>query len=506
MSDDADSLVRHSAIYLLAALLNRGLGVALVMLYTRFMAPEEYGAVGVALITAEIVGSLLSVQIADAMARFWFDHGADADRDRVIGSAIRFLLALIVTSIPLLVALRPWAGELIFADARYGWLLVVGVPAILSDALFQVMQHQQRAERRSGAVLAWSTLRSVLLLGCNVPALLWWPGGALGALGALAVANATVAVGLALPALRRATCRFDAATLRSMLGYGCGLSPAYACEAGGKFAERTLALRVVGEAASGIYFLAFRLADLLGTVIVRPFAQIYAVSRFEAHRDGRDDPDAARHFTGFFAFLALCCTGLSLLAPEAVAVLAPPRYAAAVPLVPAMALAVLVFGLSLIVELGIYFRKRTSRITLATAMSLIVQLPLLWWATTRWGIIGTAWARAAGLGVRIAVTWWCARGLGGPRPQWGAVVGILVLTTGTLILGTTTLDLGAWTGLGARLALFTAFAAALWFGPLLEPGQRAWLTERLRRRLRRRSASTAMTSTASTHERDHEQP
>ena len=62
---EARTILRHSPIYLAAALLNRGTGVILVMAYSRWLGIEAYGMLGVAMIAAELIGIVTSLQIAD---------------------------------------------------------------------------------------------------------------------------------------------------------------------------------------------------------------------------------------------------------------------------------------------------------------------------------------------------------------------------------------------------------------------------------------------------------
>jgi O-antigen/teichoic acid export membrane protein len=493
--NEGHSILRHSPVYLAAALLNRGSGFLLVLIYTHFMGIADYGLVGVVMITAEIIGALVSLQLGSALGRFFFEH--PEGQSRIISTGILALIALIAaSSLPLWLLAGPLAA---FAldNPVHGAVLFLGALATLADALLTMGLQVLRLQRRSTAVLSVSTLRSVVLLGLSLWLVAGMQLGPWGSMLAMVIANGVVALGLACIILARHPIVWSWPDLRAMIGFSLPLLPAYAMEASGKFIERLLVVAYSGLAASGLYYLALRLGELLSSVIVGPFNEIYAVRRYELYRDRQPDHDGARLYTYFFALLTSAALGLALLAPEIVRIVSRPAYAEAASVIPLISVTVVLFALTGIVELGIYFAKRTTLFTTATFVGLLVHIPLVALATWKFGILGTAAARCVSTAVRVTCTGHLARGLGGPLPEWRRLGFIALAALLAYVVGCLFYLTGGWVDLSWRCLVVILFPLLLAVSPLLSRPERqqlrlmfAQLGEKLNRRFRRTPSKT----------------
>lgn len=499
MVNEGHSILRHSPVYLAAALLNRGSGFLLVLIYTHFMGTADYGLVGVVMISAEIIGALVSLQLGTAMGRFFFEH--PQNQHRIISTAILALIALIaLSSLPLWLLAGPLAA---FAldDSAHGAVLVLGALATLFDSLLAMGLQVLRLQRRSSAVLGVSTLRSIVLLGLSLWLVAGMQLGPWGSMLAMVIANGVVALGLSCIIIAQHPLVWSWPDLRAMIGFSLPLLPAYGMEAGGKFVERLLIVAYSGLAASGLYYLALRLGELLSTVIVGPFNEIYAVRRYELYRDGMTDSEGARLYTYFFSLLTTAALGLALLAPEIVRLVSRPAYAEAASVIPLVSVTVVLFALTGIVELGIYFAKRTSLFTTATFVGLLVHIPLVAFATWKYGIVGTAAARCLSTAVRVTYTGRLARGLGGPIPEWRRLGSIACAALAAYAIGCLFYLTGGWIDLSWRCLIVILFPLMLSISPLLSRTERqqlrvifAQLVDKISARFRRATATTAAKS------------
>lgn len=475
---EARTILRHSPIYLAAALLNRGTGVILVMAYSRWLGIEAYGMLGVAMIAAELIGIVTSLQIADGLARFVFEHKDEQRRLQVVATAVFGLAGLTLIATPIFALVLPWVAQWAVGDRQLAPLFLVAGLATCCDTGFAILLTYLRSTLRSSAVLIASTARSVLLLGSGALLVGYFDFGLSGAVWGLCLANALAVVVLAVVMLGRTGIRFDRDDLGAMLRYGAKITPAYLIEAGAKFVERAWVAQLVGLASAGAFYLALRLCDLLSQLLIVPFQQVFVVGRYDLHRDGGSDPQGPRLHTAFAALLATAALGLAALGPELVSVLAGRGYDEAARVLPPLAAATVVFALSGMIELPIHFAKRPDRITYAVAVAACLHLPLVWLGAWSFGALGAACGRLGGVAIRIACTTVAARGLPGPRPQWTRLLVLAGVTAIAFLALAAAGRVPGGLGLGLRLAVVAVFPAAVLLAPVFAPRDRAWVLAR----------------------------
>src|SRR5687768_5941594 len=162
---EAPTLLRHSAIYASAAILNRGAGFFLLPLYTQFLEPAEYGVLGVIAITSEVFGAVIGVKLGTAMSRLFFDYTDENERAVLVSTAILGFAGIAAAcSVIAALAAAPLAA-IILGDANHGQLLLLGIVGLLLNMLFPLGLQYWTVLQRSQVVLVVSTLRSGAYLG-----------------------------------------------------------------------------------------------------------------------------------------------------------------------------------------------------------------------------------------------------------------------------------------------------------------------------------------------------
>jgi O-antigen/teichoic acid export membrane protein len=329
--------------------------------------------------------------------------------------------------------------------------------------------------QRSTTVLAISTLRTVVYLSLGALFVGLLGMGVFGALLGILLTNALAFVGLTLPLLVRIGLRFSMAKFVSLLSFGAPLLPGQMAELLVKFSDRYLLVHLASLASAGVFFLGLRLSAILQMAIVAPFNQIYIVRRFEAYGGNVDDSDASRVFTYFFAVIVTGALGLSLMAPQLIALIAfrRPEYEGAASVIPLLALAEVVRSVLLILELGIFYAKIPRYLTFANLAGLLVHVPLTAILITLWGVLGAAAAVCVSTTVRLIVTRRLARGLHGPEPQWGSL--LTMVSAGVAVFGMAwaiELTLGSVWGAIGRIFLAVSFPLLLLLSPVFSAEER----------------------------------
>jgi O-antigen/teichoic acid export membrane protein len=472
---EARSVFGHSTVYASTAILNRGAGLLLLPLYTQFLDPSDYGTLGLITITSEVVGAMIGVKLGTAMSRLFFDYAAEHEREELVSTAILGLGSIVAACTVLLALVAGPLAAMLLGNRDQGGLLFLGVVGFLLNVIFMLGVQYLTVLQRSTAVLTVTTLRSVLYLGLGALFIAWLSLGVFGALLAILLANAFAVAWLILPLMVRIGVRFSRAKFVAMLAFGAPLLPGQLAELLLRFSDRFLLGQLASLASAGVFFLGLRLSTTLPMALVSPFNQIFIVRRFDAHGRNDDDSEATRVFTYFFAILVSAALGLSLVAPQLIALVAfgRPDYYGAASVIPLLALAEVVRSILLMSELGLFYAKLPRALTLASIAGLLVHIPLTAGMITMFGAVGAAGAAVLSTTFRLAVTCRLARGLKAPRPQWAHLL-VILGAAGAAFGAAWAIDQAvgpAW-GVVGRLLLVVAFPVLLFLSPVFGDGER----------------------------------
>lgn len=444
-----------TALYASALLLDRLLGLLLLPLLTRAIAPHDYGAWTQTAVTAGLLMPLVLLATPTAIVRSFSAAVGASLRLRFFGrlGGVALALFLIVAALVL-----PWREP--FALAVYGETGRAGlVPALLAmlaaDAAVDFATAWLRAAGRIGLIAAVLASRSVLrfvvvlwLVGAGGVALADW----LGTYAAVQCVLALFVVAGSLAVLRRgaeaASTAASAASatsdpsLRGLLAFCLPLVALALFTSFSATFDRFLLVQLLGLEAVAVYAAAVSLAGvpaLFYTVL--GFTLFPVLARHWS--DGRRDEAARLSSQALLAFAFLClpvALALALAGPALLPLLSTAHYRAEPAVFALLGLSVAAFGLYQILLYTLLLDGRSRQVLALAVAAAALNAALNLLLAPRWGTVGAAAAAAAS---NAAMVVWAARLAERVMPwrfPWSGVGRI------------------AWRALAAALPL----AAALW--------------------------------------------
>jgi O-antigen/teichoic acid export membrane protein len=154
--------------------------------------------------------------------------------------------------------------------------------------------------------------------------------------------------------------------------------------------------KLAGLAVVGVYSFAYKIGTSLDALIVRPFAADWAPRRFRIAAE----PNPNQHYAQALALYLYPAVGFSLLVWAATPLIydwfAPDVYGMGRAVVPIILVAVLVFGLSYPLNIGIMLMGKTEHIAIITAAAAGICVLLYVCLIPRYGMFGAAWATLVG--------------------------------------------------------------------------------------------------------------
>jgi len=385
---------KHGLVYGAANVIS-GMGtVLLVPIYTRALAPSEYGVVdyvGVLLFLVQIGASLEMMQ---AMAVFCANAKTDDERRAYASTGLWFLVPSVAA---VCVALYVLAGPLdvqVVGPGVGASLFGVALVSIYARVLFYVMQGQLRWEFRSDLYSAASLVAVIGSVGSTAYLLLAREAGLAGVFSGLSIGYGA-GCGFCLIALRHSyRWSFDPAKFRQMLHFSLPLVASSLAVFLAGYGDRFMLKSALGFHDLGIYGIGARVAGVI-TLAINGF-QLGAAPLIYRHYDQPDAPASlARLIRLFLAASLIGVVGLAALSIELLRLFTTPEYASAWRLIPVLALAIVVANLYTFTP-GLLVRNMTRRFALVNIITAGVSLLAISVFMRLFGVLGVAAGVLAG--------------------------------------------------------------------------------------------------------------
>jgi O-antigen/teichoic acid export membrane protein len=464
MRTELSRFLAHSGIYAFGNLLYRGASFVLVPLYVHYLTPAEYGTLEVLTVTGALIQTLLGAGVAHSVLRFYYEYTDQADRHRVVSSA---LIGSMVVALAGALLLAPFAGRIslkLFGTAEWATALRIILMTIAFEISREISLAYVRATERSWLFVGVSVCQLVLQVGMSLLTVVYWRLGALG----IVIANLTTVIViwalLTRHTLRECGIRVDWSKLRAIVQYGHPLMLSVIVSSLVGSSDRLFLNAYVSAAYTGVYALALRIVQAIPVLLVDPFTKSFGPFRFAIMRQENAGAIYARILLYFAALSGLAMVTLAALAPELVRLISDDDYAAAASVLPILLIPAALQGVIYIFQTGSYVQKRTKSILYANSITSALNFALNLLLIPRYHMFGAAIASACAAVANVFLTYAFAQravAIAYSPARALTLVGIAVLSGVGLTYAS---EQHYQAPLLGRLALVVAYAAVVfWF-------------------------------------------
>jgi O-antigen/teichoic acid export membrane protein len=359
---DIGRFFRHSGVYALGNALNRLGAFLLLPLYTNYLSVAEYGELELFYVIGAVVSGLLSIGIAHATLRFYFEYTDQEERDAVVTTNLIASLVITGAGVLPLVFYAENIARYFFHDVGLAlgiWLILATLVLELSS---QVSLAYLRAREHSVFFITVSFSKLVVQIAVNAVLLMWFDTGLLGVLTGNLAAVALGWLVLTGFTVRHCGMRFAWGKLIPVLKYSYPFLLSTIVALVSTNVDRFLINSLLSLEALGLYALATKFSRLLTDLIGEPFSRAYGAFRFTIM--GKENAAAiqARIVRYLFAAGCFAALGLAYFIEVVLRVMSAPAYWEAAALVPILALAGSLRLLIYPMETGILYGKDTRQI------------------------------------------------------------------------------------------------------------------------------------------------
>lgn len=471
MSRELKTVVRDGSIYGIAAVISRLAGILFIPVYLRVLSVEEYAFYTVMVAITEIGALMLGLGMSGALGRLYFDKVDNHEhRKDVVSTIFLGLGAISALCIAVAAAVSGELSGFVFVPDAPPETLGLAVGCVATVVCHEMVVAYHVVRKQPFVVLAIALSKTATLIGFNILFVVMNDGGVIGILHAMIVSFIVTAGPFVVLLFVRNGIRFRPKIAIDALAFGLPLVPSAAANSGMKVVERQL---LAGQSALAValFGLADRIASLLTMLIATPFSRIFLVRRFESLAYAEEQQELSRVFGVFIAFLSAAAAGLIVIAPELLLIIAPAEYQPAVAVLPFLALSYVLASVTLNIELGLVYNKRTGLIALVGVASLFVSVGINLMLIPLFGAIGAGiTAVVVGVVRLLSTVILNARfGVASMQPPWfGSVAAMaMAFAIGILLVGDG-LTASDWSHRALRLSIWGVFAAALVYSPIID--------------------------------------
>jgi O-antigen/teichoic acid export membrane protein len=432
--------------------------VALLPLYTRCLAPSDYGIMEVIERIGEIINiCLMTSGVRQAAFAFYLQAGSRAQRERVAITISTFLVAIFFLAGGTILALSPFlAPRLGIANP---WLLVFGVLAVLAELFLVIPLCLMQARVESMAFAVFSVLMLLIRIGLAVVFVAVFRWGVWGVYGSLLATFVPFGAALTWREIKRGSALIDWRKCREIAWFSLPFIPSGLCFFVLYNGDRFFLVGSSGAAALGIYALGCKVASIAGTVSWQPLFKVWSARMYEAFAKPDAAHAAGRMLTRLLAAYAFVATGLCLFNREALSVLSSAAYSQAGPVIGPMLLANAFMLASTFMEGVFYYWRKTHYKPWTAGVGMAFILALYAMLIPRYSIFGAVYASLFGYAAMALVTYFVAQRVFAVRYELVKIFLLAALSSTTSYAGSL-LELGVGQFL-IKCVMMLAWVAAI---------------------------------------------
>jgi O-antigen/teichoic acid export membrane protein len=464
-------LAKSSLIYGLGNYGVKLVGFLLIPVYTRYLAPADYGVMAMVSSFGQALFIFLNLGQSTALFRFYYEDDTPEGREKVIAGSLWIALVISTPITLLAMALSGPTARLLLGDSAMVGLVAIGILTVACRQLLRLPFAVLRADERDTRYATWSVVRTALSAGLAIVLVVGVQLGVWGVLLSQLLAEAICCLILVPPIARSLRAGWQGTQVREQLMFGLALVPGAMAGFTLDLSDRFFLRHYSNLEQVGLYSLGYRLGEII--FFITAAVQLAWPQFIFANRKSPQAKELYSYATTYYlAGMLFLVLGLSAVAPELVQLMAAPRYHAAAPVVPIVALAGLCEGLRYVVTIGIAFQRRPIIRSAAMGAAALVNVVLNVLLIPPYGMMGAAWATLAGFVTLIAVEFTVSRRFY-PIPYQYARLAKLAGVVTTLYVASGMVPPGVPLAVAAEktVLLLIGFPALLWLVRFFEPAE-----------------------------------
>lgn len=381
---------KHSLIYSVGAMAERGVGFLLVPLYTRYLTPEDYGILGMLLTVMATFLLFAPMGVDSGMIMSYYEGESKGEKRKAVGTALATTAVGATVMLTLAMLLAPRLSQLFFSTEAYTLHFRLAAATLLFEALILVSLTVLRIREKSVKYVTVMFGRFLIGIGLNVLFIVGLGWGVLGILVSGAITTGLLCLYLVPSVLRDTGFALSWGKLKGMMKFGLPIIPAGIAGQVMGLSDRYFIQFMVGSTGLGLYSLGYSFGAVLAALVVTPFLAAWGPFFWAIAKEPNAFEVYSRATTYYVLVGAFAVLVLAVLAKEVIGIMATPPFREAYRVIGLIALSGLLRGMVNLFAIGILLVKKTWWVPIVMGTGAIANLGLNWLLIPAWGIMGAA--------------------------------------------------------------------------------------------------------------------
>lgn len=402
-------MLGHASIYALGNVLRQLAGFLMLPVYTRYLTPADYGIVGLMIFAISLIELVFGARLSQAVPKYYFEGQTDADRAKVVSTAMIITGVVSAGTASIMVLLREPISQGLYGTSNYATIVAFFSVQILTQALEYYALVYLRLQQRPWFYISVNLAKLVVQLSLNIWLVVFLQMGVMGVAVSAMVSSSIFALLLSAYLLRHIGWSVDRVLAGKMVRFCwplwlAGFAGLYIGSANRYYLRIFSSLDDVG-----LFELAVKFSAIISVLVWDPFATYWQVERFKYYQRGNAEGIFQIVFYCISTLLVLAALGVALFAGPVIRIMADPAFHASAKAVPFVAFGVVFSCLVAFSNFSFLVKEKTGWIGrnnyLTAAIITVLNLALIPIA----GFVGAALATMLAMVIQFIIVHYAAR-------------------------------------------------------------------------------------------------
>jgi len=401
---DTSSFLRQIITYGLGIVLNYGLGMILLPIYSRLMPVDAYGVLSLINQNTSVVSVLLLAQIGIAYIRIFRDKSDQRYQGQVTTTTLLYASTIAVVVMIGFFLFDKQISSLVFENTKYAYHIRLSGVRFLANVAFIVPFLYFQATEQPTKYIVVSFTRFAVLLGATIAALYMFDDKIAGVLWAQLSVGILFTLVVGTYVLIKSSLSISFETAKEILKFSWSLAVVGVYGYIIKNGDRYVISRSCGQTDVGLYDAGYRISLLLNTLIFSSVIRAWQAKMVDVLRSKNGTRYLARLTTLSTLLYTAAALALSVYCRELVGVFLDTQYQESYRIVPLILLAYGFDGIQMLFDTGIYYSKKTY-LKLWHGITAAACVGLYLWLIPQYCMMGAAWATVGTYFIFVVITW-----------------------------------------------------------------------------------------------------
>ena len=397
-------------------------------LYIRRLRASEYGVLSLLILTQTLLSIILKFGLNQAFFRHYYETNDVADRRRIVGSALIFLLVATSLVVVLLYPVAPQISAFVFKGdySRADLMRLVFITSFF-EVMTLIPDSILRVNFKSGRYSALSIMALVVQLAAIAYLVVFVDASANSVIIGRLIGTIFEAVIFFWVVRKELSLSFSFHEVKQMLTFGAPLVFALLASTLFMMIDRFFVEKYGTDRDVGVYALSCSLVSVIQILVTVPFGQVWTVMRFSVMNEEGAEEYYSRILTYIVfvsLFFAVC---ISALAGDALILKALKSYWPAATIIPLLGLATAFDSAARVLNIGTTLRKRTIFAPLVTGAALLFNVVLNFLLIPRYGVMGATISTLISYIVFCALRYWSSNIFFKVNYEWARLFTIIAI-------------------------------------------------------------------------------